>query len=401
MRPGPSGAPSRGRADVLPTGRNLFALDPRAVPTRSAVALAERAAAELLRRHRQDHGDWPRSLVIDLWGSTSLRTGGEDLALALLLMGARPIWDEGSGRVTGVEIVPLAVLDRPRIDVTLRISGPVPRRLSGADRAVRPRRAGDRRTATRRRTGTRSPPPRSGLQDEARRRATARIFGAAPGRYGAGIEDTLARGAWTERAALGARYLAVVLRRLWPRTGRRPRIRRVSRRGSLRPRPSSTRRTTPRRTCSTARTTPSTRAASRRRRRNWACTPALYHADTADPDAPRIRPLADEIARVVRGRAINPDWIAGQRRHGHRGAAELARTLDSLHAFAATLPTRLDRQFDLYFDATLGNADTDGFLRETNPAAHAAMRARFAEAMSRGLWRPRRNSVAAMLESAA
>ncbi len=121
--PGPAGAPTRGRADVLPTGRNLFTVDPRAVPTRSALALAERAAAELLRRHLQDHGDWPRCLVLDLWGSATMRTGGEDFALALVLIGARPLWDAGSGRVSGFEIVPLALLDRPRVDVTLRISG--------------------------------------------------------------------------------------------------------------------------------------------------------------------------------------------------------------------------------------------------------------------------------------
>src|SRR5262249_7514306 len=123
VTPGPAGAPTRGRPDVLPTGRNLFSVDPRAIPTRSAYLLAERAAADLLRRHMQDHGDWPRNLVLNRWGSTTMRAGGEDLALALVLLGARPIWDSGSARVSGIEIVPLASLDRPRVDVTLRISG--------------------------------------------------------------------------------------------------------------------------------------------------------------------------------------------------------------------------------------------------------------------------------------
>ena len=123
VAPGPSGAPTRGRADVLPTGRNLYAIDPRAVPTRSAVVLAEKAAKELLRRHLQDHGECPRALVMDVWGSATMRTGGEDLALALLLMGARPVWDQGSARVSGIEILPIAELDHPRVDVTLRISG--------------------------------------------------------------------------------------------------------------------------------------------------------------------------------------------------------------------------------------------------------------------------------------
>ncbi len=392
VQPGPSGAPSRGRADVLPTGRNLFALDPRAVPTRSAVALAERAAAELLRRHRQDHGDWPRSLVIDLWGSTTLRTGGEDLALALLLMGARPVWDERSGRVTGVAIVPLAVLDRPRCDVTLRISGlfrdAFPAQIALFDRAVQAIAARDEAAEWNPLAAARGDGPIS------------RIFGAAPGRYGAGIEETLARGAWTERGSLGAEYLASSSAAYGPgrdgaadAAGFASRVAQAAAFVHTQDHAETDLLDSP----DYAAHAGGFAAAAA----ELGGTPALYHADTADPDAPRLRPLADEIARVVRGRAINPDWIAGQRRHGHRGAAELARTLDSLHAFAATLPTRCDRQFDLYFDATLGNPDTDGFLRETNPAAHAAMRARFAEAMARGLWRPWRNSVAATLEGKA
>ncbi len=397
--PGPSGAPSRGRADVLPTGRNLFALDPRAVPTRSALVLAERAATELLRRHRQDHGDWPRCLIVDLWGSTTLRTGGEDLALALLLIGARPVWDEGSGRLTGVEIVPLAELDRPRTDVTLRISGlfrdAFPAQIALFDRAVQA--IADRDEAS---DWNPLAAAARGLQGDGRRRATARIYGAAPGQYGAGIEDPLARGTWTERTTLGDQYLASSSAAYGPgrdgthdASGFAARVAEAAAFVHTQDHAETDLLDSP----DYAVHAGGFAAAAA----SLGNAPALYHADTADPAAPRVRLLPDEIARVVRGRAINPDWIAGQRRHGHRGAAELARTLDSLHAFAATLPTRLDRQFDLYFDATLGDADTSRFLRESNPAAHSAMRARFAEAMSRGLWQPRRNSVAAALEGGA
>ena len=198
VAPGPSGAPTRGRADVLPTGRNLYAVDPRAVPTRSAVVLAEKAAAELLRRHVQDHGDWPRTLVMDVWGSATMRTGGEDLALALLLMGARPVWDQGSNRVTGIEILPLAELDHPRVDVTLRISGlfrdAFEPQIALFDEAVRAVAARDEpddwnplAAAAR------------GLKGDAWRRATARIYGAAPGGYGAGVTERVERGAWQAR----------------------------------------------------------------------------------------------------------------------------------------------------------------------------------------------------------
>lgn len=378
VQPGPAGAPSRGRGDVLPTGRNLFALDPRAVPTRSAMVLAERACAELLRRHRQDHGEPPRALVIDLWGSTTLRTGGEDLALAFLLMGLEPEWDARSGRVTGFAIVPLAVLDRPRVDVTLRISGlfrdAFPGQVALFAQAVAAVAARDEAPDWNPLAGSPAPP--------------VRVFGATGGGYGSGVEDALARASWTERGELGAAYLAA--------SGGDAFAARVAAADAFI------------HTQDHAETDLLDSPDYAAHAGGFAAaaallgaTPALYHADTSDPAAPRLRALAEEIARVVRGRAINPDWIAGQKRHGHRGGAELARTLDSLHAFAATLPTRLDRQFDLYFDATLGDAETETFLHAVNPAALAAMRARFAEAIARGLWSPRRNSVALALGAVA
>jgi cobaltochelatase CobN len=129
-------------------------------------------------------------------------------------------------------------------------------------------------------------------------------------------------------------------------------------------------------------------------------SPVLYHADTSRPEAPKTRTLVEEIARVVRGRAANPVWIEGMMHHGYRGASEVARSVEGLFAFAATLPARLDRQFDLLFDATLGNETVDAFLRDTNPAAREAMAARFDEAIRRDLWRPRRNSVAGTLRQA-
>lgn len=391
VQPGPAGAPTRGRADVLPTGRNLFSIDPRGVPTRSALALAEKAAAELLRRHRQEQGDWPRSLVIDLWGSATMRTGGEDLALALVLLGARPVWDEGSARVTGIEILPLALLDRPRIDVTLRISGlfrdAFPAQIALFDEAVRA-------IAARDETPDWNPlaAAAQGLSGPALRRATARIFGAAPGRYGAGLEERIARGAWENREDLGAAWLAASTAAYGQG------LEGVAEPEALAARIAAAEAFLHSQDHAETDLLDSPDYAAHEggfaaAAASLGATPALYHADTSRPDAPRLRALAEEIARVVRGRAANPAWIAGMMRHGYRGAAEIARTVEGLHAFAATLPDRLDRQFDLLFEATLGTPEVAAFLAEQNPAALAAMRARFAEARDRGLWRPRRNSV--------
>src|SRR4249920_303658 len=397
VTPGPSGAPTRGRADVLPTGRNLYAIDPRAVPTRSALLLAEKAAKELFRRHLQDHGDWPRALVMDVWGSATMRTGGEDLALALLLMGAHPVWDQSSARVSGIEILPIAELDHPRVDVTLRISGlfrdAFEAQIALFDEAVRA-------IAARDEPDDWNPLAASarGLEGEALRRATARIYGTALGEYGAGVTERVERGAWDARSDLGLDYLAASataygkgLDGMTDKEGFAARVKdadaflhqqdhaEIDLLDSL----------------DYAAYEGGFAAAADR----LGNTPALYHTDISRPDAPKVRTLVEEIARIVRGRAANPAWIEGMMRHGYRGAAEVTRSVEGLFAFAATLPARLDRQFDVLFDATLGNETVDSFLREENPAAREAMAARFDEAIRRDLWRPRRNSVARLSEA--
>ena len=200
--PGPSGSPSRGQTDVLPTGRNLATLDPRAIPTRAATELGWRAAAEVVRRHLQEEGDWPRRIVMDLWASPTLRSGGEDIAHALALMGVRPTWDHASTRVTGFEIVPQPLLDRPRADVTIRVSGAFrdtfPDQIALLDQAARAVAALSEEDA-----GTSSPPRAGG------RESLSRVFGAAPG--------DLRRG----RRGAGARWRMDNERRSRPHLSRR------------------------------------------------------------------------------------------------------------------------------------------------------------------------------------
>jgi cobaltochelatase CobN len=395
VQPGPAGAPTRGRADVLPTGRNLYAVDPRAVPTRSAMMLAEKAAEELLRRHLQDHGDWPRSLVLDLWGSATMRTGGEDLALAFILMGAKPVWDHESARVSGVEITSLAVLDRPRVDVTLRVSG-LFRDAFGAqillfDSAVQAIAARD------------EPAEWNCLAAQARglsgpelRAATTRIYGAAPGGYGAGAAlQTAVAG----RAELAAAYLAASGHAYGQDLA-----------GEADPAGFAARVAGAAAFVHTqdhaeidlldgedfaAHEGGFAAAAD-----SLGARPALYHADTSRPGAPKVRGLTEEIARVVRGRLANPAWISGMMRHGYRGAGEIAKGVDGLFGFAARLSDRLDAQFELAFDAILADPEVDAFLRTANPEARAAIAERFRQALAHDLWRPRRNSVGAILETA-
>jgi cobaltochelatase CobN len=358
VAPGPAGAPSASRADVLPTGRNLAGLDPRMLPTRSALALAERAATDLLRRHRQDHGDWPRSVVLNVWGTSAMRTGGEDIALALLLLGVLPVWDEGSGRVNGFTVTPIAELDRPRVDVTLRISG-LFRDAFAAQVALFAAAA----AAVAGRDEAADWNPLAGRPGE-------RVFGPAPGQYGVG-RDWLAASVtgygaqadgMADRASLEQRVRdADALLHVQDHAGT-----------DLLDGPEYA-----------AHLGGFASAASA-----LGADPALYYHDG------QARTVAEQVARVVRGRAANPVWLAGMMRHGYSGAAEIARAVDALGAFAATLPQRFDRQFDLLY-AALEAPDVDAFLRRENPEARAAIADRFARARQGGHWHPRRNDLAA------
>jgi cobaltochelatase CobN len=374
VQPGPAGAPSSGRTDVLPTGRNLTGIDPRAVPTRSALALAERAAADLLLRYRQDHGDWPRHIVINVWGTSTMRTGGEDLALALVLLGARPLWDEGSARVNGFEIVPIAMLDRPRVDVTLRISGlfrdAFAAQVTLFDAAVQAIAARD------------ESPEWNPLAGQ----GGVRVFGPAEGCYGVGVARKITAADWNKRDDLGRTWLDASSGAYGKDVEGTPDAAALAARviaadAFVHQQDHAE---------TDLLDDPETAAHIGGFGAAAAClgaTPALYHIDG------RPRTVAEQIARVVRGRAANPIWITGMMRHGYRGAAEIARGVESLAAYAATLPHCFDTQFDLLFDATLGTPEVDAFLQRENPDARTAMTARFDDARARGLWHPRRNAV--------
>ncbi|MGH6816887.1 MAG: cobaltochelatase subunit CobN [Hyphomicrobiaceae bacterium] len=388
IAPGPAGAPSRGRPDVLPTGRNLYSVDPRALPTPTAADHGARAAQALLDRYVADQGDWPRAVVLDLWGSAGLRTGGEELATALALLGVRPTWDNRSFRVAGFEIVPPVKLGRPRVDVTVRISGLFrdlfPAQLALFDAAVQ-------RVAALREEPDMNPLAawcRNGERPD-------RIFGAAAGAYGSGVMERIDAGDWQQASDLGETYLAASATAYrgdgtTAANGQAfaERVRTANAFLHI-----QDHRETDLLTGSDFAAHEGGFAAAAAALGNKGV--ALYHGDTGNPQAPRMRTLVQECARVVHGRAANPLWIAGQMRHGFRGAAELSATVDAAFAFAATSGSITNSAFERLYDAYLGDPTVAAFLSNANPAAAAAMRKRFAEAIARGLWHPRRNDVAA------
>ncbi len=390
VAPGPAGAPSRGRRDVLPTGRNLFTADPRALPTATAMDLGRLAADEIVRAHLQSHGEWPRTVVIDLWGSATLRTGGEEIAQGLALMGCRPIWDHASARVTGVEVLPTAAMGRARVDVTWRISGLFrdlfPAQIALLDAAVQA-------VAARDETADENPLAHARPTNGAAR--LDRIFGTAPGAYGSGVEDLLGGDADTK--AIGAAYLAATSHAYGGAGGEGSEAdnafaARVAD-ADLLIHPSDD----PARDLLEGGEDVAFVGGFASAAKMLGRAADLVMLDLTDPQRPRARSLSAALARIVRGRAIHPRFIAGQMRHGYRGAAELAETVDRLVAFAATTDAVASELFDLLHDAYVADADVRDFLLRENPQAAGAIADRLEAARRRGFWHPRRNDIDATL----
>ncbi|MDP3261958.1 MAG: cobaltochelatase subunit CobN [Tabrizicola sp.] len=388
VAPGPAGSPNRGRSDVLPTGRNLFSVDPRAVPSRNAHAQGVKLAEELIRRHLQDHGDYPRGLVVDLWGSATMRTAGEEFAMALHLAGLAPKWDEGSARVSGFEILPLALLGRPRIDVTLRVSGlfrdvfPTLAQLfeAGAEAlSKREESPGDN--------------PYTARQ--------SRVFGPKPGLYGLGMGTAADTFTDEARAAAGEAWLNASSWAIGP-DGQSTEARAALEQRILSADSFVHSQDLPETDVLIAADYAAHEAGfAAAVAKLGGAKPTLYHLDATRPDTPHARTLTEEIARVVRARAANPDWAKGMMNHGFRGGAEIAATLDHMAAFAHLAQVVPPHLFDLYHDATLGRDEVRDFLARENPAALAAMEDLFLRLRDAGLWHTRRNSIAARLDGAA
>ncbi len=393
VQPGPSGAPTRGRLDTLPTGRNFYSVDSRAVPTPTAWALGWKSANLLIEKHLQTHGDWPRTMLLTAWGTANMRTGGDDIAQAMALMGVKPKWDAANRRVTGFEILPQGVLGRPRVDVTLRISGffrdAFPQLISLFDSAVRAVMQMD------------EPDDLNPAAARARTEGTtARVYGAKPGAYGAGLQAMIDERLWADKADLAEAYLT------WGSyaygAAEEGRADRAGFEARLRQTEAIVQNQDNREHDvldsddyyqfeGGAAAAVSTLQGQDR---------PIYHNDHSRPERPVIRTLEDEIGRVVRSRVVNPKWIEGVKRHGYKGAFEMAATVDYLFAFAATTGAVRNHHFDMVESAFLEDDDTRDFIEAHNAPALREMAERLQEAIDRGLWLPRSNSARARIEAA-
>ncbi|MGF0164671.1 cobaltochelatase subunit CobN [Streptomyces koyangensis] len=384
---GPSGSPLRGLVNVLPTGRNFYSVDPKAVPSRLAWETGQALADSLLERYRADHGDWPVSVGLSLWGTSAMRTSGDDVAEALALLGVRPVWDDASRRVTGLEAVPLEELGRPRVDVTLRISGffrdAFPHTIGLLDDAVRLV------------AGLDEPDKDNHVAAHARadlaehgdeRRATTRIFGSRPGTYGAGLLQLIDSRDWRTDADLAEVYTVwggyAYGRELEGREARAE-MESAYRRIAVAAKNTDTREHDIADSDDYFQYHGGMVAAVRALK---GTAPEAYIGDSTRPETVRTRTLVEETSRVFRARVVNPKWIEAMRRHGYKGAFELAATVDYLFGYDATTGVVADWMYDKLTETYVLAPENRAFLQEANPWALHGIAERLLEAESRGMW---------------
>ncbi|MFF0745906.1 cobaltochelatase subunit CobN [Streptomyces sp. NPDC004111] len=384
---GPSGSPLRGLVNVLPTGRNFYSVDPKAVPSKLAWETGQALADSLLTRYKTDNGEWPTSVGLSLWGTSAMRTAGDDIAEAFALLGIRPVWDDASRRVTGLEAIPAEELGRPRIDVTLRISGffrdAFPHAIGLLDDAVRLAASLDESADVNYvRAHTQADLAEHG--DE--RRATTRIFGSRPGTYGAGLLQLIDSRDWRTDADLAEVYS------VWGgyAYGR-----------ELDGRPAREEMESAYKRIEVAAKNTDTRehdiadsddyfqyhggmVATVRALKGKA--PEAYIGDSTRPETVRTRTLVEETSRVFRARVVNPKWIEAMRRHGYKGAFELAATVDYLFGYDATTGVVADWMYDKLTETYVLDPTNREFLKEANPWALHGIAERLLEAESRGMW---------------
>ena len=384
---GPSGSPLRGLVNVLPTGRNFYSVDPKAMPSRLAWETGVAMADSLLTRYRADYGTWPRSVGLSAWGTSAMRTSGDDIAEILALLGVRPVWDEASRRVTGLEVIPLAELGRPRIDVTVRISGffrdAFPHVVTMLDDAVGLA-AGLDEPADQNYVRAHVAADLDEHGDQ--RRATTRIFGSKPGTYGAGLLQLIDSRNWRDDADLAEVYTA------WGGF--------AYGRGLDGRRAAEDMRQQYRRIMVAAKNTDCREhdiadsddyfqyhggmVATVRALTGEA--PAAYIGDNTRPEAVRTRTLSEETTRVFRSRVVNPRWMAAMRRHGYKGAFEMAATVDYLFGYDATARVMSDWMYEELTAQYVLDPQNRKFLSESNPWALHGMSERLLEAVGRGMW---------------
>ena len=395
ISPGPAGAPTRGMAGVLPTGRNFYSMDPRSIPSETSWQIGKQLADSLVERYMTDEGEYPESVGISVWGTSAMRTHGDDIAQILALVGVRPTWQEESRRVTGLEVIPLEELGRPRIDVTVRISGffrdafqnlilmmdDAFHNVASLDEPE------DRNFVRKHYMAEVAEKVSDGVNSEdAQAESLFRIFGSRPGSYGAGILQAIDDGSWRSDEDLANVYTA------WGSYAYGRRHHGVSATPEFRRR--------------FAAIDVATKNQDNREhdifdsddymqfhggmiatvRALAGENPRQFFGDSSDPSLLRTRDLKEEARRVFRSRVVNPKWMDSMKRHGYKGAFELAATVDYVFGYDATAQIIDDWMYQEVTEKYALDADMQRFFEQSNPWALRAIAERLMEAADRQMW---------------
>jgi cobaltochelatase CobN len=392
---GASGAPTRGRPEVLPTGRNFYSVDIRAVPTETAWDIGRKAADVLIETYTQEHGEYPQTLGLSIWGTSTMRTGGDDLAEALALLGVQPVWDGVSRRVIDFEILPLSILGRPRVDVTLRISGffrdAFPNLIDLFDSAVNAvanlDEPADQNPLAAKVLAESTYWQESGLTvEQAEERSRYRVFGSKPSAYGAGLQGLIESQNWESEQDLARAYIN------WSAYAYTSKSEGKSAPEAFNQRLGNMQIVLQNQDNREHDILDSDDYYQFQGGMTAAIAsisgnaPEVYFGDNSRMAQPKVRKLSEEIARVYRSRVVNPKWIAGAMRHGYKGTFEMSATLDYLFAYDATTNCVSDFMYEGIAEAYIFNPEVQNFIKQSNPYALRDMSERLLEANQRGMW---------------
>ena len=395
VSPGPSGAPTRGMADILPTGRNFYSVDPQAIPSQAAWKVGVAQADALLERYLEDEGCYPESLGMVIWGSPTMRTKGDDIAEVLCLMGVRPVWEERSGRVTGIELIPIEELQRPRIDVMLRISGffrdAFPNIVHLVDRAVElvaeQKEPPEQNFLAKHVSADISEKTAAGIDGEqAKTLACYRIFGCRPGAYGAGVSDAIDSKNWKDEKDLAEIYVKwggyAYGRKNFGATVPDEFRRRLSRL-DLTVKNEDTREYDMLDGDDFYSYHGGMIAAVKALKGEL---PRSYCGDSSDPDRVKTRSTVEETKHIFRARILNPKWIESMKRHGYKGAGDISRMVDIAFGWDATAEVLEDWMYEELANKYALDKDMQEWLKKVNPHALQNIAERLLEAVERGMW---------------
>ena len=379
IKSGPSGAPTRGKLEVLPTGKNFYSIDTRGIPTETAWMVGDKSAQQILELYKQENGIDLKRMAITLWATSTMRNGGEDICQILSLMGVKPVWDGPTRKITDLEIIPLTILSRPRVDVTLRISGmfrdSFPQLIYLMTKAVD-------LVSNLNEKKEDNPLIKSNKESN----SVNRIFGSAPGSYGAGLQEYISNSNWNDNDDLGEAYLNWSCWKYDKNAEAeysKEEFESILKNIQLVMQNQDNREHDILDSDDYYQFQGGITSAIKKLTGSY---PEVYHGDLSKFSNSKVTKLSKEIQKVVLSRVLNPKWINGMKKNGYKGCFEFSATLDYLYAYDATTNLVSNWCYEKIYNSWLEDKELKKFFEIYNPWALKDIAERFLEIINRKMW---------------